>query len=199
MKNFADWYIELVEDERFYENASRNHKKETVEETARKVYEVETIKPEEFAVKDIAEHRRHVLYKLYKVPADKVKKTWNEIALEEKEKKRKATDPEWIPLTGEERQKRLQEYLEVIQAAPMMKPVTPLTAREKLENQGWRPKPEAIKEPTEEEKRKALENHLKLVQQARVKLFREKYPNGTPQELQKYLKQFKHIDNPNGI
>lgn len=134
MVNFTDWFIHLVEDERFYENASRNHRKETVEETARKVYEVETLKPEEFKVKDISEHRRHVLYKLYKVPTDKVKKPWHEIKLQEEEEKRKKQEPEWIPLTGEERQKRLQEFLEVVQSAPPMKRIAPISHQEIMMN-----------------------------------------------------------------
>jgi len=63
-----------------------------------------------------------------------------------------------------------------------------------LENQGWRPMPEEIREPTEEEKLIALQNHRKALTIARTKLFREKYPNGTPEELRKYLKKFKTVD-----
>ncbi len=199
MKTFDCFYLELIEDERFYENASRNHRKETVEETARKVYEVETLKPEEFKVKDISEHRRHVLYKLYKVPADKIKKPWHEIKLQEEEEKRKKEEPEWIPLTGKERQKRLQEFQQMVDNSPMMKPVAPLTARERLENQDWRPKPETIKEPSELEKVAAARKHYATVRQSRALLFIEAYPDASPEEVNAYLDKFEKIDNPLGL
>ena len=188
MKNFTDWYIFLIEDERFYEHASRNHKKETIEETARKVYETESLNPVEFTAKEITEHRRHILYKLYKLPADKAKKNWYEIEVIEK----KANEPEWKPVSWEERAKRLKEFQAMVDASPLLKPPAPLSAREKM-NQDWRPLPEEIKEPTQEEKLIALANHRKAILTARTKMFREKYPNGTVKELRSYLKKFKDI------
>jgi len=194
MKSFQDFYIELIEDERFYENASRNHRKETVEETARKVYEMESLNPAVFAVTPMSEHRKHLLNKLYKITPDKVKKSWVEMALEEKQKdEAKNKPPEEPPLVrgSEQYLKRTQELIDAIQATEMIKPIAPLTAKERLENTGWRPKPETIREPTEQEKLTAFENHKNLLLKARTKLFREKYPDGSPKDLQKYLNKFK--------
>jgi hypothetical protein len=194
MKNFPDWYIELIEDERFYENASRNHRKETVEETARKVYEMESLNPAVFAVTPMSEHRKHLLNKLYKITPDKVKKNWvtESIKKQEEEQKAKEKPPE-PPLERGSPQylKRTQELIDAIQATKMIKPIAPLTAKERLENTGWRPKPETIREPTEQEKLTAFENHKNLLLKARTKLFREKYPDGSPKDLQKYLNKFK--------
>lgn len=196
MKSFQDWYILLIEDERFYENASRNHRKETVENTARKVYETESLNRDTFEVKPIIEHRRHVLQKLYKILPDKIKKPWHEIALEEKQQEEaKNKKPEEPPLVrgSEQYLKRTQELIDAIQGTQMIKPVAPLTAKERLENTGWRPKPEAIREPTEEEKLIALENYRNTLLKARTKMFREKYPDGTVKELKNYLKGFKDL------
>lgn len=196
--NFEPWFALLIEDERFYENASRNHRKETVESTARKVYETESLNRDTFEVKPIVEHRRHVLQKLYKILPDKIVKPWHQIQLEEKQQEEaKNKKPEEPPLVrgSEQYLKRTQEFIEAIQNAPMMKKQAPLTARERIEGENLRPKPE-IKEPTEIEKRSAYVRHLKRVRESRSMLFLEAYPDAQPEEVQEYLNKFAHIDNP---
>lgn len=133
MKSFDDFYILLIEDELFYENASRNHRKETVESTARKIYEVATVDRDMFEITSIAEHRKHLLFKLYKIPADKVKKSWHEIALEEKQKEiEKNKPPEEPPLVrgSEQYLKRTQEFLDAIKAMDEPKRIAPMPQKE---------------------------------------------------------------------
>lgn len=198
MKDFDSFYILLVEDQIWYENASMHHSKITFEATARKVWTIGLADFDNFKVAPISEHRNHVYNKLCKLPPDKVKKTWNEIALEEKQKEiEKNKPPEEPPLVrgSEQYLKRTQEFLEAIQNAPMMKKQAPLTARERIEGDNLRPKPE-IKEPTEIEKRSAYVRHLKRVRESRSMLFLEAYPDAEPEEVQEYLKKFAHIDNP---
>lgn len=199
MKDFTDWYAELIKDERFYENASRNHRKETVESTARKVYETESLNRDTFEIKPIVEHRRHVLQKLYKILPDKIVKPWHQIQLEEKQQEEaKNKKPEEPPLVrgSEQYLKRLQEFQSMVDNSPMMKTPPPLTAKERIEGENLRPKPEAIREPSQEEKIKAAREYTEKMQRARVKIFREKYPDGNVKQLREYLKKWKHIDNP---
>jgi len=196
MKNFTDWLIELIEDEHWHENASRYHSKETFEKVANQVYVLGISDSQTFFLQPMKEHRNHVYNKLCKLPHDKPKKNWVEESLKEAEAKKKATEPEWKPVSWEERAKRLEEFQAMIDNSPMMKPVAPLTAKEKIENQGWRPKPQEVKEPSEVEKRSAYIKHLQRVRQSRSMLFLEAYPNAEPEEVQAYLDKFKSIDDP---
>jgi hypothetical protein len=134
MKNFDSWYLELLEDQMWYEMASRNHSKGTFEATALKVYTLGISDSQTFFLQPMKEHRNHVYNKLCKLPPDKIKKPWHEIKLQEEEEKRKKEEPEWIPLTGEERQKRLQEFLEVVKSAPPVKVIAPISHREIMLN-----------------------------------------------------------------
>lgn len=133
MKNFTDFFIHLIEDERFYENARRNHRKETVESTARKVYETESLNRDTFEIKPIVEHRRHVLQKLYKITPDKIVKPWHQIQLEEKQqeeaKNKKREEP---PLVrgSEQYLKRTQEFLDAIKAAAEVRRIAPMPQKE---------------------------------------------------------------------
>lgn len=199
MQNFDTWFIHLIEDERFYENASRNHRKETVEATARKIYEVATVDRDMFEITSIAEHRKHLLFKLYKIPADKIKKNWHEIALEEKQQEEaKNKKPEEPPLVrgSEQYLKRCQEYLDAIKDAPMMKAIAPLSAKERIEGKEWRVKPESIREPTEMEKITAAKNHYATMRVSRMTTFLEAYPDAEPEEIEAYLDKFHKIDDP---
>lgn len=191
MKNFDDWFTELKSEEVWFEQATLHHKPETVEATARQIWVNGLAEGEAWKVIPMKEHRRHLFNKLSKITPDKVKKQW---WLKEEEKPKE----EWIPLTGEARAKRLQEYMDAIQAAPMMQPVAPLSAREKL-NQDVRPLPPEIHEPSEVEKRAAYLGHLKRTREARTVTFLEAYPDAPPEEIAAYLEQYREIDNPLGL
>lgn len=191
--DFTDWLIELIEDERWHENATRYHSKETFEKTAYQVYVTGSTKPDTFFISPMAEHRNHVFNKLCKLPHDKKKKDWVAESLKQEEEKRKATEPEWVPLTGEERQRRLQEFLDKVQATPPIKRIAPLSHKEILENGQWKPKPSEIREPSEVEKAAALNNHIAKIQAARSKLYLDGYPDASKEEVQAYLDSFEVI------
>jgi len=100
---------------------------------------------------------------------------------------------EWIPLTGEERQKRLQEFLDKVQEAPIVKRIAPLSHKEILENGDWKPKPESVKEPSEVEKLAALNAHIEKINRARTELYLSAYPDATKEEIEAYLNSFEII------
>jgi len=187
MKNFDDWFIELIDDEIWHEHASRFHKKETFEKVANQVYVLGISDSQAFSVVPMREHRNHVYNKICKLPPDKVKKDWVAEAIKKHESEKVETAP---PLTGEERAKRIKELLEVVQSAQAFKPVAPISHKEMLENSDWRPKPETIREPSEIEKRAALNAHLEKISTARRKLFLEAYPDASEEEIQAYINKF---------
>jgi len=199
MKDFDDFYIQLIEDQVWFENASLHHKPETFESVARKVWTLGLADFEAFKSCPMREHRMHVYNKVSKLPHDKPKVDWVAKALQEQEAEKKAKqEKEEPPLVrgSEQYLKRTQEFLDALRACEEPKRVAPVSAKERMDAENLRPKPFDIREPSQEEKIRAAQNHLAMALKARTKMFREKYPDGTVKELQKYLKQFKNIDNP---
>lgn len=192
--DFEKWYKELISDERWYEQASMNHMKETFKRVANVVFVNGLADSRAFEVVPMREHRQHVYNKVLKLPQDKVKKQWFDVPAY----RPIGSEPEWKPVTWEERAKRLKEFQDMVESSPIMKPPAPLTAREKL-NQDVRPLPPDIKEPTEVQKRAAYYQHLKLAQHARTVTFLEAFPDASGEEIEEYVSKFKHIDNPLGI
>jgi len=187
MNNFDTWFAILISDERWYEQAGMNHKPETFKDVALKVYTNGMTDSLEFAQTPLKFHRQHVFNKLCKILPDKVRKPWYL-----KEEPKKGEHP---PLTGAERAKRLQEWMDALAKLPAMK-TAPISSRELIENGDWRPKPVEIHEPTEIEKRTAYLAHLEMVRRCRVKYFRDAYPDAMDDEIQAYLARFKSVDDP---
>jgi hypothetical protein len=190
MKTFEQWYTDLASDEIWFEQATLNHKTETVMATARQIWVNGLSDAENFRVIPFKEHRRHLFNKLCKITPDKVRKPWY---LPKEEPKIEPLNP---PLTGEARAQRLKEWMAVVEQAPILKAVAPVSSREIIENGDWRPKPIEIREPTEMEKRTAYLAHVEMVRRCRVKTFRDAYPDAMDDEVQAYLDKFKSVDDP---
>lgn len=188
MQTFDKWYSELTSDERWFEQAGLNHKPETFKDVALKVYTNGMTDSLEFANTPMKFHRQHVFNKLCKILPDRVKKPWY---MPKEEPKEPA-----IQLSEEEIQRRLAEWKESVRNAPIMKPSPPLTAKERIQGEEWRPKPEAIREPSELEKRKAYRDHYDTVRLARTRTFTDAYPDADEAEILAYLDQYKKIDDP---
>lgn len=191
MKDFDSWYIMLIEDERWHEQASMNHAPKTFEETARKVYVQGLADASSFSIIPISEHRKHVYNKVSKLPHDKPKKNWITEALKKHEVEQKKAEPP--PLTGEQRAMKLNEWYEAVQKATINSAVAPISHKEIMENGDWRPKPVTIREPSEVEKRAALNAHIEKINTARRKMFTDAFPDAQEDEIQAYLDKFKTI------
>jgi len=191
MKTFEQWYTDLASDDIWFEQATLNHKTETVMATARQIWVNGLSDAENFKVIPFKEHRRHLFNKLCKITPDKVRKPWY-LPKEEPKKDEKPPlkrgSPEYI--------QRLNEWQEQINKAPMMQPVAPVSKRELIENGDWRVKAPGIREPSEIEKLTAYRNHYEMVRSCRVKTFRDAYPDSLDDEVQAYLDKFKSIDDP---
>lgn len=100
---FETFYAQLKEDEVWFTNATMNHKPETILEVARDLFMA--CSADNSLNRPVGDMRRYYWNKLKKITPDKVRKRWT--PTEEK----KQDDP---PLTGEARQKRIREFLDVL-------------------------------------------------------------------------------------
>ena len=145
--NFEDWFKELCANYVWYEPAIQHHEPETFKGAANKVY-MQYVASEIFP--PVQEARKHVYNVLCKIPPDKkVGKNWHVQALDKIEEKEKA---EWIPLTGEERAKKLAEFKAMIDAAPIINGMPPISKKQAVEEGGWipaKPAPHPITTPEE--------------------------------------------------
>lgn len=194
MKDFSEWYKELCSDVRWFEVTSMNHKGKNFKVAAEFVY-AQLIADPQLALRSMVENRKHVYNRLIRMDYDRVFPQLQQPTIEEKK------EPEQPPLVrgSEQYMKRTQELIEAIKAAPMMKKAAPITAKERLENSDWRPKPDTIREPSELEKRTAYLQHLQTVRECRAKLFRDSFPDASIEEVQAYVDKFENIDNPLGL
>ena len=186
MKDFESWYAEMKTNFLWWQRTQEMYGRKNLAQIASEVH-LYLLAKDELKKNDWVAWR--VLFQAFCRKSPDV----TTISLQQEEIAPSAKPIEDPPLTGEARQQKLQEWKEMLNEMPALKPIAPLTAKERLENQGWRPMPEEIREPTEEEKLIALENHKKALTAARAKVFREKNPTGTVKDLQKYLKKFNDI------
>ena len=167
MINFHDWFKELCSNYVWYEPAIQHHEPETFKGAANKVY-MQYVASEIFP--PVQEARKHVYNVLCKIPPDKkVGKNWHVQALDKIEEKEKA---EWIPLTGEERAKKLAEFKAMIDAAPMVNAMPPPSYKEIIEEGGVVPKkaaPYPSTSPMEYYKMKRHDSYIENCYDARTK------------------------------
>jgi len=132
MISFSDFFKDLCANYVWYERAIMNHKPETFKKVCDDVYTIHSA-DQNRPFPPIEESRRFVSNKLNKINPDKVKVDWVTKALEKHEEEKQA---EWIPVTGEERQRRLAEFKAMIDAAPMVNAMPPPSYKEIIEQGG---------------------------------------------------------------
>jgi len=180
--NFESFYQSLTSDEIWYEAASKNHKPETFKKVAEQVYTLGLADREAFAVVPIREHRTHLTNKLNKIPPDKPKVNWWEIEQKKKEAEQKEQEKEWVPLTGEARAKKLQEWLDKVKAVEMQSAVPRVTHKEAIEEGGWLPKKDSPYPVTSKEEAYAKDRHLAYIIYAYEPRTAEKRPGVVSEE-----------------
>lgn len=129
--DFEQFFKELKSDEVWFTNATMNHLPDTITKTANQIYMTGMTDPENFKVIPMKEHRRHLFNKLSKLAPDKVKKPWY---IKESDKDK---EPERPPLTGEERQKKIQEWLDALEKTPKAYAPPKLTSQQIKEEGDW--------------------------------------------------------------
>src|SRR6186997_3088657 len=132
---FADFFKDLCSNYVWYERAIMHHKPETFKKVCDDVYTIHSA-DQNRPFPPIEESRRFVSNKLNKINPDKAKVDWVTKALEKHETEKQA---DWIPLTGEERAKKLAEFKAMIDAAPIINSMPPISKKQAIEEGGWIP------------------------------------------------------------
>lgn len=145
MKNLQDWLKELISDERWHEQAGKNHKPETFQKVAEQVYTLGISDRDNFEIVPLREHRNHVVNKLNKILPDKPKVDWISKALEKQKVEEKAKEAP--PVSWEKRAEYLQQIQEILKESKMMSSVPRVGLKEAAEQGGWLP-PKSAPYPT---------------------------------------------------
>lgn len=188
--DFNTWNADLISDTRWYEQVSMKYKG-TFKTACEKLYGMSVSDPDLFS-RPIQAQRKHLFNMLWSMPVEK--KNWVQTHQVEEKKE----DKNWVPLTGEARKQRLNEFLQAVQAAPIIRPVRKLTSQQ-LEEEG-QVRPKSVKfERSEVETRMAAIEAVRDAQEARRKTFREVFPDATAIEVEAYVMKWAHVDNPDDL
>lgn len=164
MKNFQDWLKELIADERWFEQAGKNHKPETFQKVAEQVYTLGISDRDNFEIVPLREHRNHVVNKLNKILPDKPKpKSWHELALEKKIKE--DVKEEWKPASPEHVDRCVAEFDEMMKNSTMVNAFPRIGYKQSIEEGGWLPKKQASYPVTSLEEAYIKMRHIEYVKQ----------------------------------
>lgn len=118
MKSFDDWFKELTSDTLWYE-LLRAYRDTTIKEAGKRVYA--NCVADGTVDRPMSENRKHVYNILCKNPGDKVVKPWYVQEAEEKARieYEQQKDKSWVPITGEDRLRRLKEWEAIVKGSTM--------------------------------------------------------------------------------
>lgn len=183
MKDFEQWYKELISEERWHETMQMQHKGKSIKEAARIVYGDAVSDSLTFEKIPFSERRKHVHYKLLKMPVKQQAPVLQQVEVSE--------DKEWKPVSEEERQRRLKEYKELIDSLEMVNNFPRVSAKELMENGDW--KPARVEPRSDIQKAMVVEEHIRKVREARSKVFRSYYPDASDLEVEAYCNKFSDV------
>jgi hypothetical protein len=186
VNNFDDWFKDLCSNYVWYEPAKMKHKPETFRAIANTVY-MQYVGAEKFPT--IQDARVHVYRKVVLTPGDLPKVDWTKVAKKELEEKEAAKKPEWIPVSEEERDKRLAEYKAMVDALPK-RWSPPEMSEEEKEREGVLRKKHEPYVRSEVETMKSVNEHRLKIREARRKYFLSAYPDAEEIEIEAYINKF---------
>lgn len=160
MNSFDDWYKTLISDEIWFE-LLRHYKPETIRKASEKVF-ASLVADHLQDVRPMKENRKHVYNILVQNPGDKPKVDWVAKALEGIKEEPKQ---EWKPLVGEERAKKLQEWLDKVKQVEVQSAVPRLTYSEIAKEGGWERKKDAPYPITSPMEVYVKERHIEYIKQ----------------------------------
>jgi hypothetical protein len=182
MVNFESFYQSLTSDQQWFE-LLRAYKDETIRKAVEKVYAA-LVAEKTVDIRPMSENRKHVYNILCSKPGDKpAGKPWHVVEAEKIEAKEKEIqEKEWVPLTGEARAKKLQEWLDKVKAVEMQSAVPRVSHKEAIEEGGWIPKKDAPYPVTSKEEAYAKDRHLAYIIYAFEPRTAEKRPGVVSEE-----------------
>lgn len=189
---FDDWYKTLISDEIWHE-LLRHYKPETIRKASEKVF-ASLVADRLQDVRPMKENRKHVYNILVQNPGDKPKVDWTIQALE-KLKVEKKEEQEWKPLVGEERAKKLQEWLDKVRQVETQSAVPRLTYSEIAKEGGWDKKKDAPHPMTTAMEAYNKERKIAYYRHCYDPITRDKLPTWMPEEQYNELFDKEAVEN----
>jgi hypothetical protein len=179
MRNFDQWYADLISDQLWYE-LLRAYKDETIRKASEKVY-AQLVADKTVDLRPVSENRKHVYNIVCKQPGDKPKgKSWSEIALEKQVQK--SEDEEWKPVSEEERDEWLKKWKLEIDNLQTVNAVPRIGYKQSIEEGGWLPPKQAPYPCTTTEEAYIRDRHFEYVRRYYEPRTGEKLPDWIPEE-----------------
>lgn len=157
--SFEDFFKELCSNYVWFQPASMHHKPETFRDVAKKVF-IEYSADEHKPFPPIQVARVYVFNKLGKIPPDKVKINWVQKEVEKLEAQKKQ---DWVPVTGEERAKRLKEWESVVKGSTMVNALPKPSYKQLAEEGGVLPPKPAPYPCTSKEEAYIRDRHFEYI------------------------------------
>lgn len=181
MKTFEQFYSELISDERWHEQAGKNHKPETFQKVAEQVFTLGLSDRDAFVITPIREHRNHVVNKLGKIKPDKVSTPWHVQAAINIANAVK--DDDWKAVSPEERARRLKEWEDMVKGSTILNSMPKPSYKQLAEEGGVLPPKPAPYPITSPEEAYIKDRHLAYIEYAYEPRSGEKMPGVMSEEL----------------
>ena len=178
MKNFDDWFKDLISDSRWFE-LLRHYREETIRKAAQNVF-AQLVADNTVDVRPMPENRKHVYNICIKGGnGDKVVKPWH---VQEAEKKEEKKAEEWIPLTGEQRAQKLKEWEAIVKGSTMLNSMPKPSYKQLAEEGGVLPPKPAPYPITTPEEAYVRDRHFEWIKTCFEPRTGEKNINYVPEE-----------------
>lgn len=191
MKDFNTWYSDIISETIWYEQVSMKYKG-TFKTACEKLYGMSVSDPDLFS-RPIQAQRKHIFNMLWSMPVEK--KNWVQTHQVEEKKEEKP----FVPASEEHKAKCVKEFQEILKNAPNwdVKRFLPSERMEKeLGEERLRSTHFHISDV--EMRIQAIEN-AKKIQGIRRKIFLDAYPDAESEEIEAYVRKFKHLDDPDNL
>ncbi len=191
MKDFDSWFKELTSDTIWHEQMQMVNKNKDFKAGCEKLWG-NLVSDPDLMQRPMKEHRRHLHNILFSMPV--IKQNW----IQTHQVEEKKVEPEYQPVTGEERLKWLERFKKAVESAPIIRPVRKLTSQQLEEEGQVRPKSVQFHRSEMDTRLGAIEA-AKDARKARRQMFIDVYADATEDEIEAYLKKFAHVDDPDKL
>lgn len=152
MISFEDWWVKVTDDDLWWDRVKMKFPRKNHKAVGEDCYTRLLTQPERLHKEDVGDWRRAFWNACIWIKDEMVRPQLQQ----EEVKSQGPIDPKNMPLTGEARDKKLQEWKQKILNEPIAKPMPKLTKKEIADEGDWLPKKPAPYIPTIKTERESL-------------------------------------------